>query len=142
MRRRLTRGSAIVEFGLVAPLLLLLTAGVLDFAMLIRTAASVADAARGGAEYGSRSTASASDTAGIRSAALNASPGITGMTVTPAKTCKCSDGATVSCGGSCISGKMLVYIQVTAQTTAPTVFHYAGLPFTGAVSASASMRVQ
>jgi len=142
MRRHRGRGSAIVEFGLTAPLLLLLTAGVLDFALLIRTAASVADAARGGAQYGSRSTAAASDTAGIKSAAQNASPGISGMTVTPVKACKCADGSTVSCSGSCVTGGMRVYIQVSAQATAPTVFHYAGLPFTGAVTSTASMRVQ
>jgi Flp pilus assembly protein TadG len=142
MRRRLTGGSAIVEFALTAPLLLLLTAGVLDFAMLIRTAASVADAARAAAQYGSRSPATSSDTAGIRSAAQNASAGIAGLIVTPVKSCKCSDGSTVSCGGSCATGRMAVYIQVTAQTTAPTVFRYAGLPFQGAVSASASMRAQ
>jgi Flp pilus assembly protein TadG len=142
MKRRRSVGSAIVEFALTAPLLLLLTAGVLDFAMLIRTAASVADAARAGAQYGSRSTAAASDTAGIRSAALDASPGIAGMTVTPVKACKCADGSTVSCNGSCVNGGLRVYVQVTAQTTAPTVFRYAGLPFSGAVTSTASMRVQ
>jgi Flp pilus assembly protein TadG len=132
----------VVEFALAAPVLLLLTAGVLDFAMLIRTASSVADAARSGAQYGSRSPANAADTAGIRAAALNASPGITGLTVTPVKACQCADGTTVSCTGSCASGRVRTYIQVTAQATALTVFQYAGLPFTGAVSATASMRAQ
>jgi len=37
---------------------------------------------------------------------------------------------------------MRVYVQVTAQTTAPTIYRYAGLPFTGAVTSTASMRVQ
>lgn len=140
--KRPARGSVIVEFGLTAPLLLLLTAGVLDFAMLVRTGASVADAARTGAQYGSRGPSSASDTAGIRAAAQNASPGISGMTVTPVKVCRCSDGSAVSCSGSCATGGLRIYIQVTTQATAPTVFRYAGLGFTGAVTSTASMRAQ
>jgi Flp pilus assembly protein TadG len=142
MRRRNARGSAVVEFALTAPLLLLLTAGVLDIAMLLRTAASAADAARSGAQYGSRSSVAASDTAGIRAAALNASPGISGLTVTPAKACRCADGSAVSCSGNCASGSMRVYVQVTVQSTAPTIFRYADLPFTGEVTSTASMRVQ
>ncbi len=142
MKRRARGGSAIVEFALSAPLLLLLTAGVLDFAMLVRTAASVADAARAGAEFGCRSAANAADTAGIRAAAQNASPGISGMSVTPGKVCRCADGSAVSCTGSCAAGSMRVYLQVDAQASAPTIFRYSGLTFGGGVAASVSVRVQ
>ncbi len=134
------KGSAIVEFALVAPLLLLLVAGVLDFSMALRTAASVADAARAGAQYGSRSPANAADTAGIQAAALNAAPGITGLSATAVESCQCSGGA-ASCTGSCAGG-LRIYVQVTAHATAPTVFRYSGLPYSGAVAATATMRAQ
>ena len=135
------RGTAVVEFALAAPLLLLLAAGVLDFAMALRTATAVADAARAGAQYGSRSTANASDTAGIRAAALAAAPGVAGMTASVVKSCQCPGGTAVSCTGSC-TGPMQVYVQVTTQATAVTMFRYAGVPFSGAVTSRASMRAR
>jgi len=104
-----------LEFALVAPLLLLLLAGVLDFSMLLRTAACAADAARAGTEYGSKSATAAADTAGMQAAALDAAPGVTGMTATATRSCKCSDGSAVSCGGTCASGKMMIYVRVTTH---------------------------
>ena len=69
MRGRRT-GLALVEFSLVTPLLLLALAGVLNYALALRTAASVTDAARIGAWYGSQSPANASNTAAMQAAAL------------------------------------------------------------------------
>ncbi len=142
--RRTTRngGTAVVEFALAAPLLLLLLAGVLDFSMALRTATAVADAARAGAQYGSRNVASASDAAGIRAAALAAAPGVSGMTATVVKTCQCPNGSAVSCTGTCTGGPVEVYVNVTTRATAVTVFQYAGVPFSGAVASKAVMRAR
>jgi len=136
------RAIATVEFALVAPLLMLLLAGVLDFTMLLRTATCAADAARAGTEYGSRGASAALDYAGMQAAALNSAPGVTGMTATATRSCKCVDGTSVSCGGSCTGGKMLVYVQVTTQAAAYTLFDYPALHFSGAVTSTASMRAQ
>ena len=122
------RGAVLVEFALSAPLLLLLLAGVLDFGMALRTATSVADAARAGAQFGSLSAANALNTAGMKTAALNAAPGIAGMTASAAKSCQCAGGGVVNCTGSCAGG-MLVYVTVTTAATAPTVFNYSVLNF-------------
>ena len=140
--RRRRRAIATIEFALVAPLLMLLLAGVLDFSMLLRIATCAADAARAGSAYGSRSPSASQDYAGMQTAALNAAPGVTGMTATATRSCKCADGATASCGGSCANGKMLVYVQVTTQVTAPAIFNYPGLNFSNLVTAQASMRAQ
>jgi Flp pilus assembly protein TadG len=126
----------------MAPLLLLLLAGSLDFAMLLRTAACVADAARSGALYGSLSTANAADISGMQTAALNSAPGMSGLTATAVRACQCPGGAPVSCSGSCTGGKVLIYVQVTTRATAHTVFNYSGLPFSGAAASTASMRAQ
>jgi Flp pilus assembly protein TadG len=141
-RCRFGRGTATVEFSLVAPLLLLLTAGVLDFALLVCDAASAADAARCGAVFGSLSVANSTNTSGMQSAALNAAPGLTGMTASASRSCQCSGGGSVSCSGSCSSGKMMIYVQVTTHATAPTIFNYSQLGFSGTVGATASMRAQ
>ena len=135
-------GTALVEFALVSPLLLLLLAGALDYGMALRTATSVAAAARAGAQYGSLSASNVADTAGIRAAAVNAAPDVKSLTVTSSRACQCSGGGAVSCSGSCAGGKMMVYVQVTAKATAATIFKYAGLGFSGATSSQASMRAQ
>jgi Flp pilus assembly protein TadG len=137
------RGIATVEFALVAPLLLLLVGGVLDYTMLMRTAIAVADAARAGAQFGSLSTTNASNISGIQTAAINAAPDITGLTATAAKVCQCSNGTVVNCsGGTCPSGPVRIYVQVTAKATCSVLFNYSQLPFSGAVISTASMRAQ
>lgn len=133
---------ATVEFALVAPLILLLLAGVLDFGRLLRTSISVADAARAGAQFGSLSTINATNTSGMQAAATNAASDVSGMTVTAVRSCQCSGGAAVSCSGSCSGGNMLIYVQVTAHASCDPVFRYPGLSFSGTVSSTATMRAQ
>ena len=137
------RGIATIEFALIMPLMLLLVAVVVDYTLLMRAAIAVGDAARAGAEFGSISTANASNTSGMQSAALNAAPDITGLTATASKFCACSNGNTVNCsGGTCPSGPVRTYVQVTAQTTVSPMFSYPQLGYTGAVVATATMRAQ
>jgi Flp pilus assembly protein TadG len=131
----------LVEFTLVTPLLLLLMAAVLNYGLLLRTSVLVADAARAGAQYGSRSPANATDTAGIQTAARNSTPDVANLTVTSARTCQCGDGTAVSCTTNCARGTRM-YVQVTASATGRTVFSYAGLPFGGKTSSQATMRIQ
>ena len=140
MRRR--RGNTMLEFALSAPLLMLLAAGVLNYGMAFRCAISVAAAARAGANYGSLSAANAADTAGMQAAAASAAPNLASLVVTPVQVCRCADGSSVSCNGSCPSGPIGLYVDVTARATAPNLFGYSGLPYTGAVSARAVMRAR
>ncbi|HWC95100.1 MAG TPA: TadE/TadG family type IV pilus assembly protein [Candidatus Sulfopaludibacter sp.] len=141
-RRDRRRAIATVEFALVAPILLLLLAGVLDYAMLLRTATCAADAARAGTEYGMRSPSAAMDYAGIQAAALNSVPGLPGMTASATRTCKCSDGTAIVCTGSCTSGTVRSYVQVTTQVSAKTVFNYSGLKISNLVKGQALWRTQ
>ena len=137
------RGTALLEFALILPVILMLLVGVLDYSLLMRTAISVADAARAGAQYGSLSAANASNSTAVQNAALNAAPDIPGLKATAVTVCKCSDGTTVNCsGGSCSSGPVRVYAQVTASATAAPLINYGLLPFSGAVSTTVSMRAQ
>lgn len=137
-----SRGIATVEFALVAPLMLLLLAGVLDFALALRTASCVTGAARIGAEYGSRSATSSADYAGMQNAAVKSAPGIAGMTASASQSCECPGGSAVSCSAVCSGGNMLVYVQVTVAAPVHTIFNYAALHIPAKVAASAHMRVQ
>lgn len=138
----LRRGSALVELALVTPLLLMLVAGVLNYGFALRTATAVASAAHAGAQYGISGAANMYDTAGIQAAALNSEPNVKGMKVSSAVSCQCPGQRSVSCGGSCGSAKMLMYVQVTTTATSPTLLSYTGLPFTGSVKGQAVMRAQ
>jgi Flp pilus assembly protein TadG len=137
------RGIAIVEFALIAPLFLLLLAGVLDYCLVLRKAIAVADAARAGAQFGSLSITNASNIAGMQTAAINAAPDIVGLTATAVKSCQCSNGTVVNCaGGTCSSGPVRTYVQVTVRAATTAIFSYSQLPFSGAINAQASMRAQ
>jgi len=137
------RGTATVEFALVAPLLLLLLAAVLNYTMLLRAAIAVADAARAGAQYGSLSIANASNISGMQTAALNAVPDVTGATATASKYCQCSNGTIVNCaGGTCTTGKVRTYVQVIVHATVSSIFSYSQLRFSGVINSTSSMRAQ
>jgi Flp pilus assembly protein TadG len=141
-RKGARRAIATVEFALMAPLLMLLLSGVLDYAMLLRTATCAANASRAGSAYGSQSSITSVDYTGMQSAALNSSPNVTGMTATATRSCQCSGGSSVSCTGTCANGKMMIYVQVTTQIAAHTIFNYSALNFSNMTTSRVSMRVQ
>lgn len=137
------RGFATIEFAIITPLLLLLVAAVLDYTLLMRAAIAAGDASRAGAQFGSLNTANAVNLSGMQSAALAAAPDISGLTATAATVCRCSNGNTVNCsGGSCPSGPVRSYVQVTVKTTVSPIFSYPQLGFTGAVISTSTMRAQ
>jgi len=51
-RWRCERGAELIEFAIVAPILMLLVAGIVDFGMMFRTYEAVTNAAREGARVG------------------------------------------------------------------------------------------
>lgn len=140
-RRGRRRGVALVEYALAMPLLLLLLAAALDYGRSLRVATEVASAARAGAAFGSTSAVNSVNTSGIQAAAINSAPDLTGMTVSTTRSCQCPGGSAVLCSGSC-TGKMLIYVQVTAQATPAAIFNYSGLGYSGSTTARISMRVQ
>lgn len=136
------RGTALVELALVLPLLLVLLAGIADYGRALSMATAVANAARVGAQYAISSPPRETDTAGIRSAVIDSAPSFSGLTVTSTRSCQCPGSSSVSCGGSCGSGSMLTYVQVTVTATSSAIFSYSGLPFTGKITGQATMRAQ
>jgi Flp pilus assembly protein TadG len=65
--RRSDRGAAAVEFAMVAPLLLMLVFGIVDFGMLIQTKTSIGNAAYEGARNGSISHSEAAIDTAVKS---------------------------------------------------------------------------
>ena len=136
------KGSSMVEFALVAPVLLLLLAGVLNFGVALRTAIAVSQAARAGAQYAASSVANSSDVSGIAAATRNAAPAVSGIEAATTRYCKCASGSAVACTAACSSGPVEMYVTVNASATAPVWFRYAGLGYTGAVAGGTTMRVR
>ena len=67
---RSQRGQSLVEFGLILPVLLILTLGAIDFGRVYFTYVSVTNAARNGADYAAANCDPACDADGIRNAVL------------------------------------------------------------------------
>lgn len=106
------RGLAAVEFGLAAPILILLLVGLVDFGMLFYASLQVQGAASAGAEYAS---VHGMDSAGITSAVQQTSilnQTVTMSTGSPSEICGCTNTGTMVEEGT-FSGSCSVYTTCT-----------------------------
>lgn len=137
-RLRSQLGNAIVEFAVLAPVLILLTLGTVELGRYAYFAILVSNAAQAGASYGSLNSDTAQDATGMANAiAADASPNpIAKVTANPAPAAiyGCYDTSTASlaapfpattpCSGS--TQTPVPYVKVTATGTLKPLFH---LPF-------------
>jgi Flp pilus assembly protein TadG len=136
--RKNHKGSAMLEFALSMPILMLFLFGTADFGRLFYYSIEVANAAAAGAVYGSLNSGNMTDTSGISSAAKNDAPEIPSLTVSSSKVCQDSDGNTVSCTTS----GAYQYSQVTTSYTFQTLFSYPLIPSSVSLSRTVMMRGQ
>lgn len=136
-------GEAAIEFGLMAPVLLILLAGLIEIGFSVLQAMQVQDAVEAGAVYVSKYGFNA---AGITNAVVNATEA-TGMTATPAPTefcgCPAASGiTTVACSTTCASGSPPgQYVQINAALAHTTILPYLGLPLPATLTAQSIVRV-
>src|SRR5580700_2499751 len=83
-------GQTLLEVALLTPLLLLLLVGIFEVGRFAYYSIEVSNAARAAVQYGAQSLADARDTVGLKQAAMNDSPDVSGLTVTPTVLCACS----------------------------------------------------
>jgi Flp pilus assembly protein TadG len=138
------RGASLVELAFLLPFLLLLLIGVVDLGRAFYLGIEVADAARAGAMYGYQTSATMKDLAGIKTAASNDAPEVTGLTTTSSYGCMCSDGSSPStnCGTppTCSSGKRQVnYVIVNTSATYTALFPWPGVPKSFALTGRAQL---
>ncbi len=115
---RSERSQAMTEFALVAPVLLLLTFGILDFGRALFFYAAAGDAAREGAHVAARATSPLPSNAGVRNAVAVHFPGATVTTPSP----NCINGPIP--GGTPAAGAAWVFITdpnpaVAGETSPP-----------------------
>ncbi len=136
-------GSAAIEFGIVAPVLVILFVAVAEVGYTAYQAMQVQNAAEAGALYAIKN---GWDSAKIGAAIVNATnlPSIA-ATPAPAQFCGCAGNTGVlvtSCTSTCESGDPPgQYIQIDAALTRQSIIPGSGLPLPTALSARSIVRL-
>ena len=142
---RADQGTSVLELALLTPLLLLLLVGIIEVGRYAELSIMVANAARAGVQYGSQNQTTAADATGMQNAAVNDAQGaITSSQVVAVELCGCSASSLGGCPGSSTCATPLypiTYVQVTAQGTYNSLFHFPGVPASINVNCAAQMRV-
>jgi Flp pilus assembly protein TadG len=136
-RRRLPswsggRGQSLVELALIAPVLIVLMLGVIDFGRVYFAHVAVTNAAQNGAAYAAQNAINAADTVGIKAAAT----GDTGQLLHTSGT---NPAVTVTTGNDA-QGRL--YAEVKVHYTFTTIFPWPGLPNSFSVDRTVRARVQ
>lgn len=149
MIRKLFRsqsGASLVEFALLAPVMIFLLVGIVEIGRYTFFAILAANAARAGAQYGSTNLTTAADSTGMISAAEQDGQNLSQWPKDTTATSLCSvNGAApakcvLSSSGQPPSGT-IYYVQVVVTGTFNTLLHYPGIPTGVPITGSATMRV-
>lgn len=139
---RCREGGSAVEFGMIAPAMIVLLAGLVDLAGAMQQTIRLENAARAGAQY---AMSFPGDTAGII-AATAAAVGGTGATVAVVPAfCACPGGstATVSCEGTpCGGAPAGVYVGISITRPYAAIIGIGGYVLPGTLSGTAVARVR
>ena len=152
--RNRTSGVALVEFSLVATLLLLLAAGAGDFGRIFTEAIAVKAGTATAAMYGSQRFARSGDAAGMQAKAEADASDAGTVTVTAAQYCTCPAGngtanwnaipcaefSATTCNNA--YGSPRAYIQVNATKDFTTVIKMPGIPYSTTIDQTTWMRVR
>ena len=153
-RVRESKGAALVEFALIAPLLLILCMAATDFGRLFYDGVTVANAAATGAFHGGQDHVAAAQTALIEQRALDDAKNITGVSATKTAFCECPASVsaptptpiactesddTTACAGY---GAPKIYVQVDVAHTFQTLGPWPMMRQVNNLGRRAFMRVQ
>ena len=137
-------GQSAVEFAIAVPILAMLLLAASDFARVFFFTIAVNNAARAGAEYGSQSVITATDTSGMKTAATNDASNVPGISAN-ASECTCAASATVTnCGSSynCADYPKATFVEVDTTATFNTIVTVPGLANSFSLSGKAIMPVR
>jgi Flp pilus assembly protein TadG len=138
---RSERGTSLIEFALVLPMLLLLLIGVIEVGRYATFAIIAANAARAGVEYGAQNLRTAKDTTGMQSAALADAQNLSSWATPTAKVlCSVNGGSLAPCAAP-LPANSVYYVEVQVTGTFSSILNYPLIPKRLPVSGSAVMRV-
>lgn len=135
---RADEGTALIEFALVLPVLVLLIIGIVDYALFFEQQMKLTHGAAAGAAFGTL-PAHAGDLAGMQAAALASTPGINGLSASSTIFWTCPPGgAHIDRYTLCSDGKTAhQWVEVDLAVTLSALFYFPGLPSNLALHASA-----
>lgn len=130
-----------VEFALIAPILLILAIGVVDFGRAVVLSAKLSSAARAGAQYAIIVSIEDDDVedAVRNSAVFN---NVDSLNVSISELCECSYGVSVACDGDCGGDSPHKFVSVTVDYPHSLFFSYPGIPNPMTITKSATMRME
>jgi Flp pilus assembly protein TadG len=139
-------GTAMLEFAIIAPMLILLVIGLIEMGRYLNYAVLVGDASRAGVQYGSQTLETAIDFTGMQTAAKNDGQNTTGMTAIATNSCQCADLSPCDpthnppdCQNA--GNHRILWVTVTTTGNFTSMFHYPGLPNTFTVVQAATRQV-
>jgi Flp pilus assembly protein TadG len=137
------RGNAALEAALIAPALVLLSVGIVDYGLSIQRKMQVQHAAQAGADYAMRSGFNAAAITGAVTGATAA--GISALPA-PVESCGCAAGTAIvvaACSSLCADGTTAgTYVTVSAQGSYSTLLPYPGIPAGFTFNATAVTRMR
>jgi Flp pilus assembly protein TadG len=144
-----TAGTSLVEFAIVAPVLIFLVIGAIEVGRYEYFAILTANAARAGAQYGAQDLEAAYDNAGITSAVLQDGGNLpnwteTGGSITVNQLCAPSGSAPGTCStpwGSSPPQNTIYYVQVQVTGVFTSLLNFPGMPNTVPVTSTTTLRV-
>lgn len=150
MMRRIFRadaGTSMVEFSLLAPVMVFLLIGLIEIGRYAFYAILAANAARAGVQYGAQNLNSAQDVAGMRNAVIADGQNFTQWSnpggINPSHFCV-QNGTIVTCpiAPATPAPGTVYYVKVAVSGRFTGLLNYPGIPHTLPVSGSAVMRVE
>jgi Flp pilus assembly protein TadG len=146
LARSTRKGSAVLETGLLLPVLMLMACGSMDLARVFYAGIVVENAARAGVQRGSFSIGDAGAITKMNSAGSNdaSGQGLTGVVVSSRTFCGCNTSTSeLSCSETTCDGKVPSgYVETTANYTFTPMIPYPGIPTSIVLSSSAKFRAQ
>jgi Flp pilus assembly protein TadG len=140
-------GQSLVETAFLVPLLIVVLLGAVEFGRVAYEAIEVSNAAKAAVQYGAQNRTTAIDSTGMKTAAANDAPNVSGLVtnVSTACTCantqytpsSCSDNTTCSSNGTVNE----ITLTVTTSATFTPIIHCPGLPNSITLHGQAVQRV-
>lgn len=137
---RCTSGSIAVETAIIAPMLILVVASVVDIGRATYDVTSLAGAVRAGSQYALRTP---NDIAGIK-AAVSAASTLTGDKIDPDAVpfCECPNGTPKPLCDSCGPEVLRRFVRVTASHTFSRIMPFSSIVIPSNLTAQAIVRTQ
>lgn len=140
-------GQSLVETAFLVPLLVLVLMGAVEFGRVAYEAIEVSNAAKAAVQYGAQNRTTASDSAGMQTAASNDAPNVGGLATSVSTACTCANTQYVptSCSDNttCSSNGTVNEVTLTVSTSATfkPIIHCPGLPNSITLHGQAVQRV-